>query len=511
MNASRRLAALLGAALGVLVAALPARADAHEPSPVGVAASGMRGLVNAAQPWSPEEINVAGTAGYGMTESIAPVDGAHHRVAGVLGASVAPLPWLAVGLRIDGRVDLHPDEGDGPHGTAIGDPRLLARVGGMLGSELSIGSELAVWFPGQNAPSYEPSATTVDLKGLFAYQPEASGFALLVNAGFRLDQSGNSSPDLSRLTFGDRIALGISDSHAVLGALGAAYRINATELFAELSADLLVGSRAPELLASPLRAALGVRYAASDVVSFELSALSSLSKRPAVTPDAPLVPIEPRIAVMLGLRLSFGLGEAKESFVAPDEEKAPIDAKAVVKPPEPEKPANATVTGVLNDDSGEPLSEALVRLRDTSGEEREAITDAEGRYSFTEVPLGAAALEASATGFEAQSWQLDVRADIAPEAPRTLAQKTTIGVLRGLVRSFASEPLRAEVTLRDEKQKQGALKRVRSSEKGEFEIELPPGRYRVTIRAEGYKTHTRSVKVEANGVAILNVDLREAR
>jgi uncharacterized membrane protein len=245
-------------------------------------------------------------------------------------------------------------------------------------------------------------------------------------------------------------------------------------------------------------------------VSFELTAIASLSKRPEVTPTAPLVPIEPRITALLGLRLSFGLSDPKEDFVAPDEQpKQKPDAKT--KPPEAEQPSKATVAGVLTDTAGEPLSEALVHLRASDGEQREAITDAEGRYSFADVPLGAASLEANATGFETTRWEIEVAREQQPDAPRPLVQKTTIGVLRGLVRSFTSEPLRAEVTLRNEKAKKADLKRVETSEQGEFEIELPPGRYRVTIRAQGYKPHTRSVKVEANGVAILNVDLREAR
>jgi uncharacterized membrane protein len=93
-------------------------------------------------------------------------------------------------------------------------------------------------------------------------------------------------------------------------------------------------------------------------------------------------------------------------------------------------------------------------------------------------------------------------------AARALVAKTSIGVLRGLIRSFASEPLEgAEVTAVEVKT--GKATQIKADAEGEFEVELPPGRYRVTIRASGYRTHNRAMKIAANNVAILNVDLRE--
>jgi len=46
---------------------------------------------------------------------------------------------------------------------------------------------------------------------------------------------------------------------------------------------------------------------------------------------------------------------------------------------------------------------------------------------------------------------------------------------------------------------------------GRFEVDVPPGRYRVTISASGYQTQQRTVDVEENGVTVLNVDLRSDR
>jgi hypothetical protein len=521
MKSLRLLAQPWVGAIAVLAAlAVPRVAhaeDSDETPRMGVASNGLRGFARTALPISPIELSVAGSAGYGFTESIDPIDGAHHRVNGVLSVGVAPLPFLSFALTLDGRIDLHPDDSElnpdpddgegGPYGGSVGDPRLLARIGHALNPDLSIGADLTIWFPGNQAPSYEPGATSADLRALFAYAPRQTGIRFLSAAGFRLDNSGASAPDTSRLRFGDRIAIGLSDSHAVLAALGVGYRFTELELFSELSADLLVGGKAPELLASPLRATLGARYDLSRAWAFEITSTASLSKRPEITATSPLVPIEPRVSALIGLRFNMGLSEPKDDFVAPDEP-AKKEQPVNVEPATPTPAAHAVVSGVLTDDGGEPLPEVVLKIRDSSGEEREVITDAEGHYEIPAMPLGPATFEANAIGFEAQTWDAEVVADMPPLEAKKLVAKTTIGVLRGLIRSFASEPIEgAEVVAVETKSNKAT--RIESNAEGEVEVELPPGRYRVTIRASGFRPHTRNMKIAANNVAILNVDLRE--
>ena len=222
---------------------------------------------------------LAATGGYGLTESMGPVSGAHHRLGGALGVGVVPLDWLALALHLDGRIDLHPDDALGSDKTAVGDPRVVVRMGHALGERLSLGGEAVVWFPGAEAPSLEPKATTVDLRALLAHRfPK---LALLVAVGARIDQSAAIAPDRTRLRPGDRIALGLSESHAVLLALGLSGRVGSnTELFGEAGADVLVGSDAPSFGPSPLRLALGARQFFSPRVQAELVAKASLSQRP---------------------------------------------------------------------------------------------------------------------------------------------------------------------------------------------------------------------------------------
>lgn len=501
-RAARVLVALAFRAALWLLPMLPGLALAQHASELGTSTSGLRGLVVTGLPLPQRELALTAAAGYGFTEPFEPVEGAHHRVQGGLSAAVAPLPWLACALRLDGRLELHPDDGRGADSTGFGDPRLLVRAGHALAPDLSIGLEAGLWFPGTDAPSFEPSATSVDARALLAFTPEGPWVALGA-LGFRLDQSANSAPDVMRLRLGDRISLGLSDSNALLVALGLARRLgDEAELFGELSGDLLVGSDAPELLQSPLRAALGGRYFVSRAVQTELTATIGLSKRPPVTADDPLVPIEPRLTVVAAVRYALPLEPAPKDAAAP-RPPAPAPPPARTAPPQ-----LAAVAGSLVDERGYPLPEVKVLLRASRGPLRGTITDAAGRYRFEGVPVGPAELTAEATGYETQRWTIEVQAGMSPERSRPLSARTDVGVLRGLVRSFDSAPLRARILARD---RRGRTTEAESAEDGRFELTIAPGRYRVTISAPGYRSQSREVVVEPNGVAILNLDMREQK
>ncbi len=473
-----------------------ARAGAlHGQNTEGLASNGLCGLAYTAYPTCPERISAAASAGYGYTESMGPVSGAHHRMAGTLGVGVVPLPWLAVALRLDCRLDMHPRDSQGKDVTGTGDPRLFLRGGHALTRRLSLGGEAVIWVPGNKAPSFKANATTVDLKALVAHRLSALSLTLLGYAGARIDQSAKSAPDLARLRPGDRSALGLSDSDAVLLGIGASTRALAqSELFAEVAVDWLVGSKAPALSKSPMRATVGGRYFFKHALQGELTATIGLSGRPSLDPSAPLVPIEPRF--MLGAGLRYG-----HALHAPPPPK-PVTPAA---PAEVEAPRDAKLEGVLVDSAGAALPDVNVTLH--AGDRREtAITDGAGHYAFERVPLGTAELEATASGFETQTWSVEVVPHNPPLEQRALVQKGNLGTLRVVTRTFASEPLAAAIVVRDAKGKK--VTSGQAGTNGLFEFELPPGRYLVMISAPGYRPHQREIQIERYGVAIMNVDMR---
>jgi hypothetical protein len=491
--------------LCALVATQAAAQDRNwSPGPGGGA---LDGLVHTAMPHQPAGFALAATGAYGYTESVGPVDGAHHRGAATLAGAVAPTDWLSLALRFDGRLDAHPDDGMGSHTGGVGDPRLTARAGHDLSSDTQLGGELTIWVPGEDAPSVALDAATVDLRALFAHGPAAGPWMLLGAAGYRLDNSAGAAPDLSRVRPGDRVALGLSDSDAVLLALGFAYAVGADDtLFVELSADFLTD--AEELSTTPLRATLGQRHSFSDALSGEVSATASLSQRPDLEPTDPLIPVEPRVLLAMGLRFGqrFSEPEPEPTFVPPDEPEPEPEPEPA---PEPEPPATVLVEGQLLDDQQEPLTEAEVVLTTPDGAEQATITDAEGRYRFEDVPAGPVTLVARARGFEELRWQLDAAPNMPAPEPMALTPRPPSGVIRGLARSFDSEPLAARVRVLDKRGRE--VVSTRADAEGRFEIPLPPGSYRVVIDAEGYRGQKRRVRIRDGSVNILNVDLREQK
>jgi hypothetical protein len=481
--------------------AQPSAADDNLPGP---SASGLRGLPHAGAPLGRRELTLRATAGYGFTGKYGLARADVQRLAGGLAAAVNPLDWLGFGLRLDGRLELHGNDGAGSHTSGFGDPRVYARAGYAIDPEWSVGGELLAWFPGTEAPSFVAAATSLDARVLAAWQPLALPVSVFASVGARLDNSSEIAPARSRTRPTDIMTLGISDSNAVLAALGALYRIDKQwQAFGELSGDILVGSRAPRFTDSPLRIAAGARYRINEQLQAEGSAVFVPSTRPSLRPEAPWVPVEPRVMIVLGLSYTFTPFTPEPKPVTEPEVK-PEDPLPVVEQP---KPKLASVSGRIVDDHGQPVPDVRVTLTASDGLEQEAITDAKGDYKFERIPYGPAQLEAHAVGFTKQKWTAEVsEPQVTSAAPTALAQAVNVGVLRGLVRSFDSKPLTAKVSVLDAK---GKLVQQRDSgADGRFELELPPGQYKVSIEAAGFKKHTQTMRIKGNGVSVLNADMQ---
>jgi hypothetical protein len=322
---------------------------------------------------------------------------------------------------------------------------------------------------------------------------------VLGTLGVRIDNSANSAPDTERLRYGDLIALGLSDSSALLVGLGVMRRIQSVQLFGELSGQLLLGKDAPPLLQSPLRAALGARYFFSEALSTELSVIPVFSQRPNTAPDAPLVPIEPRVSVLAGVRYQFlTKPKPKPSDVAVTTQPDPADEPKLI----------AALRGSLTDESGAPLPDATVLLNDTSGEQKESVSQGDGSYVFEGLKPGKVTLSVSAPGFDPLMWEVEVVAPLTQVPAQKLAAASAVtGNLRCFVRSFSSEPLQASIVVRDGRGKKVAS--GKSNATGLWEYALPPGDYKVLIEASGYQSRRANIRVAPNEVAVLNVDLRE--
>ena len=448
---------------------------------------------------------VAGHAGYGFTEGVLDDGDSHHRLSGILGASVRPLAWLGIGLRLDGRYDAH----SGNQGTDdgfVGEARLSARASTDLSPQLALGVEAVLFVPGNSAPSLDFGATTLDATGLAAWSPSTS-FTLAANVGVRIDNTGKAVPERDRLSGADRLALGASDSNAVLLGIGASWRLPAVELVAEVSADLLFGSRAPPLGQSPLRIGAGARVPLNERLVLSILAEFALSSRPAIVTGEALVPVDPRISLLVGL-VWRAIGERPtpaDEGDATDTSEVPADTTDELATAAP----TGRVSGTVRGDDGAPLAGATISVEDASPAVQTSTDDA-GAYTLEGVPVGREVrLRITAPGRSDAFVTVTANAETATAAGEiALEPAPPAGVIRGVVRSLRGRGgglANARIAVEPGGQS------ARADDDGEFEVEVPPGEYEVVIEAEGHESQRRRVTVEQLGVTVLNVDLRRSR
>ncbi|HEU5055708.1 MAG TPA: carboxypeptidase-like regulatory domain-containing protein, partial [Kofleriaceae bacterium] len=386
----RRLAYLaIGIALGVAALARPARAQADADSPVqatGDTAGAMPGLLRVGSAGPLERGLVAtGVAGYGYLGTVLDAGDTHQRGALDLAVSFRPIAWLAVAGRFSGRYDRHETTADGTDGGWVGDPRFAVRAALPLSGPLGIALQVAAWFPGADAPSVELDATSIDSLAIATWRSGA--FALTAQGGFRYDKSARSAPDADLLSASDRMALGVSESHAALVGAGAGVRLGASELFAEWSWDYLIGDQAPRARLSPMRVGAGWRLGLGDVVTAQLAGEYSLADTDNLLPMEELYPVEPRFSVMLGA--SFHLYRPRaaggDRLIGGD-----IDGGTGTDTAPP-RPATGTVVVAVTGDGGTPLAGAEVELSPAGAAvPLTARTDKEGRATFSDVATGKA-------------------------------------------------------------------------------------------------------------------------
>ena len=457
----------------------------------GVARVGVAGPLD-------EGVALSAFSGYGFTGQVLNDNDSHHQVSGEISATLRLTEYFGVGLQLDGRYDKHNGTASDDDGW-VGNPRINARLTNRIGDTFAAGGQVRLWLPGADAPSVRLEAATVDFIALASYAPMATPFSASVNAGFRLDNSAESVDNPMALSAADRLALGVSDSNAVLLGFGMTYAAGDLELLGEWSWDLLVGADAPDPGDSPMRVSAGIRYNLSSTLSAQALADVRISGVPDINdtsgPDmtAILHPVDPSFRGMIGLHYRF-----------PTEKPAAANDKIIVeKPnkPKPPPPATATVRGKVTS-GGQPIAGARVTLTMAgTRESHEATTGAHGSWEISGLTAGAGRITVSKDGYQQESAEVQLLNGQIGDVPVILDQELPPGQLRGTVRSYKGAGVKATLTILPLNQESS------TGDDGEFQVDLPPGDYEVVIQAPGFSNQRRQVKIEEDSVTILNVDL----
>lgn len=451
--------------------------------------------VGIAAPGGPDFALHAGL-GYGHLESVVDDSDAHHLLGATLAGSYRPIDQFAIGLHLQGQYIRHtggPSAGDTGGVTRS---RISLRGDFDVVQRLRLGVEGRLALPATQRVGRSFRYVSPELLGLLTYIPLPH---LLISAqlGFRYDNSGAAIRRPDGYSLSDRAVLGAGSGPALLSGLGLAYRHGLLDVIAEWSWDAYVGKDAPALRQTPMELTAGVRLWPSDALHVDLLVAVSPSARPNIALGRPLQVLPPRY--WLGVSLGLRFGSAPPPPQAPPQ---PLVATSTAATPPP--PAPGVIEGVVRGPDGSPVPDATIRYDGADGP-AEVRSDAEGRFRIEDAPPGELSLQVQAEGFAPFALRVPVESGQTAAPEVMLEPPLPQGVIRGTVRDFHGKPVHARIHIEP-----GGLK-AGTDDNGEFELEVAPGEYTVTVRARGYQTETRNAKVYENGVAVVLVDLREKR
>jgi len=444
-------------------------------------------------------------SGYGYRSGLLSSEHKLNRASGDIALAYAPLPELVIALSLDGRYDNNKGFEKTDDGF-VGDPHLMLRYARPVG-RVALGAQVGLWVPGKDAPSIAASAISVDARALASID---AGFGTLsLAAGFRLDNSANSVDHRETLSIEDQVSLGVSDFNAAL--FGAALRIplgSRAYVGLEGSADVFVGSDAPSpVLRGGGMVGVAVNDAFSVIGYVEVAKVPDVEYRDAAMTELVLVPFEASVTGGIGLQARFGGPRRVASTSTIVRNERPV---AVVVD------ETADLGGTVVDDAGKPVVGAKVTAK-LKNHTATAITDDKGAFLVTRLPIGRTV--------DGKTELDDTAAQIEIEVANKKPGSATLTLTKGLnsVPRIALDPLLPPGQLRAVIINVGTSRPVAGAQvsiepggitqtagpDGKFTVDLPPGKYKISVTAKGLAPQQLDVNIEQNGVAIKNIDMHK--
>lgn len=481
------------------------RERAAEPGPVALGYAALPGGLHApsAETLPRGTFAMGALGGFGWRTGLLGGDHRFGRGIGDLAFAYAPTSALSIALALDGRYDQHfglPPSGDDGY---VGDPRLIARFAAPVGRTTRLGAQLGIWVPGKAAPSIAPSAISVDARALASFR--AGPAMVSLSGGFRFDNSRESIDDPATLSLQDRVSLGVSEFHAVLASAQVAVPAGRMFVSAEASVDYFVGDGAPgPLIRGALLGGVHLTPRWSALVFVEAAKVPAIDAGDVAMSDIPLIAYEPMITGGLGLAARFG-GPARRRDAHVVENATKRDIEVV---------EYAEVSGVVVDDHGAPVvgARVTVKLRNHTAT---GATGEDGKYVVPRIPIGKTIHGETSLDDAAAEISIEVDGKKPAVSTRVLGKGPNAldnvelepmlppGEVRAVVTDARSGKPIANATITIEP---GGFV-VKSGADGKLSIHVPPGKYKATAVAPGFKAQTLDVTLDANDVAIKNFEL----
>ncbi len=502
-------------ALGLLAVLLSLSATASAQAPcvrcsTADASDALPGLGTSAVPQLQRAVSATfvGGGSYGVNVDPIGPGSLHHRMSGSIAGAVHVVPWLAIGLRMNGRYDLVTSSGGRSDDGLFGYPTLALRLSAEPISGLTIGLDAQAMVFGAEAPSFEFGSTSALFRALGAYAIELGGarLVLLLNIGYFLDNSRAAAPRgvTDNLSAEDRLSLGVSDTGAIVASLGAAYVAEGLDVYGEVSSRIYTDGSV--IGSSPLRVGVGARFwLAPEVFFLGIGADVRVTPQSAAlvgTGTMPNAPVEPALSLLLSAGVRIGAETPADEVVdVVDEADEPDDETTVV-------PAVATAGVALGRvlEGEAAVAGANVELTsDGDASVRTATTGDDGRWRIADVPLGGAHFRITSEGRDPVEGTITIVADAPVETTSSMSRALPQGEIRGVIQANNGQPIAARIVIRP------IGRELTADAEGSFAIEVPPGEYDVEVSAAGHRTQSRHVTVAEQGVVVLNVQLRAGR
>ena len=489
--------------------------QAPEPAPIVIGYGALPGGVHAPSAVTlPKGVFAVETlGGFGWRSGLLPEsEGKEHRFGrgiGNIAFAYAPHEMVTIALALDGRYDRHfgvPPTADGKTEDGyVGDPRLIVRAGKPMGN-MTVGGQVGIWVPGKDAPSIAAKAISVEARGLLSLK--AGPGMLSLDAGFRLDNSSKSVENASQLSLADRVSLGVSEFNAVVA--GAHITVPSGKAFfgAEATMDLFLGSGHPgPIIRGGANGGLHLTPNWSLLAFVEVAKVPGIDMADVAMNDIPLIAYEPMITGGIGISGTFGGTKKKvDDHISINKDQKDVE---VIE--------TAEVSGNVVDEAGKPVVGATVsvKLKKITGTGK---TDDKGDFVVDKLPIGKTVkgvTDLDDTGAE-------ITIEVANKKPSTqtitlvkgknaLPAKVALepllppGELRSLVRAAATgKPIPGAIVKIDP-----GGETITAGPDGTLSINLPPGTYKATCTAPGFKEQTLDVVIDPNGVALKNFELRK--